>query len=338
MLTLKETIASQKDLKKLCSDCGRSSTTEIFEPNDFYGNAAILKCYAGLPQRYALKVVVPHGVYLGDQVLAVERETPLPAILGFFPHRQEIYKKETDKVVIPSAAPLLYLGDLLKDHTQPERKGTIFFPAHSTYWVTVESDYEALAEELSSLDREFQPVTICVYWRDFNLGHHLPFQSRKMPIVSAGHIFDPLFLFRFFHLCSLHRYACSNVFGSHMFYSVKLGCRFFLLDTFGARVIAPDHIIKRDVAIPPKERLDLLRFLFDKPQRHITEDQLRVVDYYLGAAYLKRPQELRRQLLRSELLDKFGLFRTKSTNHKLYHIPSFLRRVRQHGYRQMLAR
>jgi hypothetical protein len=41
-------------------------------------------------------------------------------------------------------------------------------------------------------------------------------------------MFDPRFLVRLHHLCSMHRYACSNELGSHLFYAVKAGCSYFI--------------------------------------------------------------------------------------------------------------
>lgn len=327
VLTLEDTFASQQDLRQLCAD-RPLETNEIFQPNAFYGNDLILKRYAGLPQTYRLKVVMPHGIVLADDyVWEAEVKSFLPAILCYSSNRESIYINRTRKVVMRSASPFLYVAEVLKEQRQPERRGTIFFPAHSTHHVTVRMDFEAMAEMLTQLDNEYKPTTVCIYWRDFNLGHHLPFQERGFPIVSAGHIYDPAFLFRFYHLCSMHRYAASNELGSQLFYSVKSGCSYFYLDKFKTTLIADDHILKRDsVPIPPATEA-ALESLFRTPQPCTTAEQMKVVDYYLGTDYFKSPQGLRRQLLYAERLDKFGFFVHNRGATIKFVVPSYYRRT-----------
>jgi hypothetical protein len=313
MLTLEETLAEQEDLHRLCAD--RSlKTRECFAPNAFYGYDFIFKTYADLPLDYPLKVVLPHGVSAAIAgVWDEEVKISLPVIFAYRDKMRDLYvqaskKFESPKKIVLAATPILYVLELLKDHPQPERKGTIFFPAHSAHFATVKMDFEALAEQLMQLDERYKPITVCVYWKDFNLGHHLPFQKRGMNIVSAGHVFEPYFLFRFYHLCSMHLYSAGNSSGSSLFYSVKSGCSFFYLDTI-------NYSLEVDSQDPEKGRLSCnigVKFasksLFTSPRPSMTEEQMKVIDYYLGTDYFKSPQKLRRQLLHAELLDKTGFF------------------------------
>ena len=327
LLTLEETLASQKDLDSLCAD--RSlETNEIFQANAFYGNDLVLKEYAGLTQRYRLKVVIPHGIVLADDfVWKAEAKSLLPAILCYSSNRESMYMNATKKVIIRSASPFLYAAEMLKGQSQRERRGTIFFPAHSTHHVTAQMDFEAMADVLRHLGEEYQPVTVCLYWRDFNLGHHLPFQERGFPIVSAGHMYDPAFLFRFYHLCSTHRYAASNELGSQLFYSVKSGCSYFHLDKFETTSIAENRILERDTSKIPAATEAALKLLFSTPQPCTTAEQMKTVDYYLGSGYLESSQGLRCQLLYAERLDKFGFFVHNREQRVRFVIPSYYRRV-----------
>jgi hypothetical protein len=327
VLTLQDTLASQGDLSRLCAD-RPLSTHEVFEPNAFYGMDGVLKLYAGLPQTYALKAVVIHGMHLTDSwVWRAEVDAPVPVVLCYPPYRQRMYASCTTKEVILSASPFVYVAEMLKTQPRPERRGTIFFPTHSTHWNTAHADFERLADELTHLEDEYQPVTVCMYWRDFNLGRHVPFQERDLSLVSAGHIFGgPEFLFRLYHLCSTHRYACSNSLGSHLFYAVKAGCSYFHFHNgeysyeIGPEAYA-DNIPETDTAI---ERA--LTSLFGDPRPVMTEEQLKTVDYYLGASYLRSPRELRRQLLHAERLDKFG-FVVRAGKNRRFVVVTFYRRL-----------
>lgn len=311
MLTLQDTLASQCDLSRLCAD-RPLLTNEIFPPNAFYGMDSVLKLYAGLPQTYALKAVVPHGVHFTDSwVFEPEVEARVPIVLCYPPYRERAYARYTTKEVVLSASPFLYAAEMLKTQPRPERRGTIFFPAHSTHWSTAHTDFDRVAEALAHLEDEYQPVRVCMYWRDVNLGRHVPFEKRGLSVVSAGHMFgNPEFLYRLYHLCSLHRYASGNGVGTHMFYAVKAGCSYFHFADHEYFFETPLEYYS-NVWVNERDNLETateheLKSLFRDPSPLMSEEQLRTADYFLGASYLKSPQELREQLLHAERLDKFG--------------------------------
>lgn len=328
MLTLEETLKSQADLGRLCAD-RPLRTSEIFGGNAFYGNDAVLKRYAGIPQTHRLKVVVPHGVYLlEDYVWELEVATPLPAVMCYPPYRELAYARHTTKKVILSAAPFAYVVEMLRNQPRPEREGTIFFPVHSTHFETVHADFDRLAERLVQLDDEYQPVTVCMYWRDVDLGRHVPFQERGLRLVSAGHMFgNPDFLYRLYHLCSMHRYAAGNGFGGHLFFAVKAGCAYFHVDEPWCDYemdggLSPDALRKAESGLKFESEL---KALFSEPRSVMTRDQLDAVDYYLGAAYLKSPRGLRDDLLYAERLDKFGVLVGRRGTRRLA-VPTYCRR------------
>jgi hypothetical protein len=326
MLTLEDTLSSQNDLQALCAD-RTLRTREVFAPNAYYGIDRILKEYAGLPDNRPLKAVLPHGVVLDENyVWEAEKKALVPAVFCYPPYRERAYRAQTDKKVFLSAAPFLYLIELLRGQPQPARQGTIFFPQHSTHYVTAEMDFEGLAEELVQFGLEYQPVTICMYWRSLNLGHHLPFRKRGMRIVSAGHMYDPVFLYRLYHLCSLHQYASGNGLGSHMFYSLKSGCSYFHFDRVRPRLTADGSVLKRDVAKTSLAIESALEALFRDPQPSATPEQLDAADYYLGADHLRSPQELRQLLLRAEILDKAGFCARGSAGSTGFAVPTYYRR------------
>jgi hypothetical protein len=317
ILTLEETLEDQKDLSQLCTD-RPLQTQEIYWLNAAYGLDWIVKEYAELPDDDPLKVVIPHGIYLTeDVVIDPDITADLPVILCQSLHEERGYTKQIlkygfNKLVLYSAFPFLYVIELLKDQPKPDRKGTIFFLPHSTPDMMVCMDFEALAEGLAHLDNEYQPITVCAYWSDLQRGYHLPFQDRGMKIVSAGHVYDPSFLFRFYHLCSLHHYSVSCSLGSHIFYSVKSGCSYFhltgikysyKLDNLNSEKHLQQSIDKWHSVEEDSELVSL----FSHPQPCMTAEQMKIVDYYLGTDYFKSPTELRYQLHQAEILYKMDL-------------------------------
>ncbi len=291
MRTLTQTLADQNDLDTLCAD-RPLRTREKFSANDYYGGAAVLKEYAGIPQKKPLRVIVPHGPSLSEtQLWRAERKNKLSRVLCYPSYREKVYW-EIGKRPILSAAPFAYAVKQVAIDSS-KRKGTLFFPRHSTHHVTVHMDFDKLADMLVSWDEEYQPVTVCIYWRDYNLGYHIPFQERGLRIVSAGHMFDPNFLYRLYHLCSRYKYSSGNGLGSYIFYSVKAGCSYFYTDA----EFTCTGDLERSLGVAEEARTSMLKEIFHQRREKMTLDQLNLVDYYLGVRYLKSPKELRKVIL-----------------------------------------
>jgi hypothetical protein len=224
--SLDETMREQGDLPALCAD-RVLRTQEICEPNAYYGNDYVLKLYAGLPLDRSLKCVIPHGiVFNNEKTWDTETKAMVPAIMVYPGWRCDAYRRNSNKLVVPAAAPFMYVRELLKPNVGSRRNGTLFFLPHSTHWDNAEVDLQEIDARLRRLPAWMHPITICVYWKDFNLGQSRYFSRSGYRVVSAGHIFDRNFLFRLFHLCSEHEYSCGVELGGHIFSSIEAGCRY----------------------------------------------------------------------------------------------------------------
>ncbi len=307
MLTLEETLVQQEDLLHLCQD-RPLPIDELFVGNSFYGANYLLKTYAGLPLEQPLKVVVPHGLSFSDTfVWTAELSAPLPVLWYFSEHVGQAYRQALDRVggsklLTPAASPFVYAAALLQDQPQPQRQGTLFFPSHSTHGVTAQLDFAGLAAALAQLDAEYQPVTVCLYWKDLQLNRQLPFQQRGLRVVSAGHMFDPLFMLRLYHLCSMHRYAAGNETGSHMFYALQAGCSYFHFNPLDrvTYTAASETIRKRHFSDTPLSKTQEIEALFAKPAPQPSQQQLDLMAYHLGTQHFKSPAALRQELLAAE--------------------------------------
>ncbi|MCZ2207370.1 hypothetical protein [Cylindrospermopsis raciborskii] len=330
MINLEQTLIEQKNLVQLCSDNPPKTlnTCEIFPPNSYYGNDLIYKLYADLPLHYSLKAVLPHGSALDidispkEPVWAYELENSLPEIWCYSNLTAQVYSealKKTNiyKEIVVSASPFLYLLKLVKANSDSfEKRGTIFFPSHSTHHIIANTSFELLASKLDSLGEEYRPITVCIYWRDFNLGHHLPFEKRGFKIVSSGHMYDPEFLFRFYHLCSLHKYSCANDYGTAILYSIKSGCSYFHLDAEDLYSKSLDLIkgsSNHDIRDPARyihtetedlsvkiDRIKTFRDLFAVPKKQLVSEQIQFVDEILGNQFLKTPNQLKDIIMAAE--------------------------------------
>jgi hypothetical protein len=301
--TLDRTVSEQADLGRLCADRALR-TDEVFAPNAYYGFDWVLKRYAGLPDDRPLKVVIPHGIELNEaHVWQAEATAPLPAVLCYSPRQLRAYAERSRKIGLLSSTPFLHVAALVGPPSET-RRGTLFFLSHSTHHITAVSPFEQLAEQLQALPERFHPISVCVYWRDFLLGHHLEFERRGMRIVSSGHMYDRHFLVRLHHLCSLHRYACSNEIGSHLFYSMAAGCSYFQL---GANAeLHYDQARRSDVATIPDPIRVRIEQLFATPHDTPTQEQRMLIDDYVGRTHELGRDDMSRLLSFCEQVDRFG--------------------------------
>lgn len=311
-LNREQLLSEADDIERLCRPRDLR-TSEIFAPNAFYGNDLVLKQYAGLPPDRPLKAVVPHGIVFDrSYVWESERRALLPAVLAYNDDRAQAYARTTGKLPIRTAVPFAYLPKLLGAVPPGERSGTLFFPGHSSHRATAHADFAGMADALTRLDAKYLPATVCIYWRDHELGRHRPFLERGLRVVSAGHIFDAAFLFRLFHLCQRHRYAASNHVGSSLLYSVLAGCRFFVLPGFGVIYSGVQAHLEQDLS-RGGELLGELAAAFGAPADEITARQSSLAAGTCGLDHLLGPAELRAVLAMADRLDRFGVARHSRT-------------------------
>lgn len=290
-LSFAQTMADQDDLTALCAD-RPERTSERFAGNDYYGSASVLKEYAELPQGEPLSVVVPHGPSLNDHVWHCELQGDARLILCYSPYRQKVYRKLGKRTAL-CAAPFLYAMKMVEGQPR-ERKGTVFFPGHSTHHVTAHQQLNRIADRLASFSDEYQPVTVFAYWRDYNLGHRQVFIDRGFRVVSTGHMYDHNFLYRLYHLCSTHKYACSNEVGTHILYAAAAGCSYFHMPDFACQHKADASVLARDGS-REEDYQEVARRLGPVLSRSpsCSQDRLAIVDYYIGRLFLYSPEKLR---------------------------------------------
>lgn len=296
--TFESTQRDQGDLDSLARDRPRLSNSR-FGPNSYYGLDRVILRAASLPPRYPVNAVVPHGVVFNRRFIwSAEARAHVPAVLCYPDYRIQSYRLGSTKLVVPAASPASYVIDELTASDQPERAGTIFFAHHSTHHILSATDPAPIAFSLSEAPEWMHPITVCMYWRDIQLGRHVPFQERGFRVVTAGHIYDPLFLYRLYWLCAQHRYASANAFGTHTFFSVQAGCIHMPLPgashsadlTVGRIPTGEADMVRVDVSPAEIDNLDLSA-VFHREDPDV-QSQRETAAYFLGRQHLLRPAEL----------------------------------------------
>jgi hypothetical protein len=307
-LTHTQAWREQEDLAALCRDRSRE-TPEILGQNANYGNDLVIKAYAGVSAEEALRIALPHGLELNRALVNApyfRSLTRLPVIAYYAGDGVSFYRALGIRNLLwPMAAPFVYATRMASDEAPGERRGTIFFPSHSTEITQPTQDLAELAATVAALPDRYQPVTVCLFFLDYRRGGAEPFRQLGLRVVSAGHFRDPQFLFRLRHLLVDHEYATSNDIGSSCYYAIYAGCKYFhLTDKLTAA---------RDSDIDPRaeEVLSRLRGLAAGSY----PEQRQEADWYLGSCHLLEPAELRALLWRAKQLDRWGVCIDRRVRH-----------------------
>jgi|GEM_PF-3676489 len=223
----------QSNLKKVCSE-RPLDWSEYHHMNHFHGNQSIIAEYAGLAPSCPLPVGIEHAIpYDLEEAYSYDVTSGLDTFLAVHEKSARLYLDKGIDKAVPVGFSYLYALELYgrKHGPQPEvsRRGTIFFPDKSTLLMETDFDRHSLAQLLLSLPEQYQPVVVCIYWKDYVRGTHLPFLDVGLPVVSAGHIMDAEFQLRLYDLCRHFKYSAANDLAGSFTMSVLSGCHFFHL-------------------------------------------------------------------------------------------------------------
>jgi len=288
-------------------------TSEIHSANDFYGNATILKRYVGFPLDYKIKASIEHGVYLNEYTWDVDLYAELPAIFTPSPYRLNILKKKTKKAIfmigpILAYAPHLLDEDSLRNEKQRLGKNLLVFPAHSTHHVNVNYDIKNFCDVIKEIGKDFNSIRICLYWKDILQGHaeeYAKYAKFDFEFVTAGHIFDPLFLSRLKSIIELSTITMSNQLGTHIGYCILLKKPHYLYECPMEYSASSEDIIERDGGIIGHDLLKTFQ-VFSDLRYDITSEQKELVEKYWGLSEIKSVEEMQMIFQATEDMFKKG--------------------------------
>lgn len=319
-----------RDLRDHAAD-RELKTSEVHNQNDFYGNAAVLKDFMGWPSNVSLAVSLPHGVRWQDHgfwELDFREEHRIALVPGGY--RADVLRPQIPQRPVPVgpyihyARPLWSPAEMAQVRQQTGRV-VLAFPAHSTHWVDADYDVERFARQLRSEYPDFNTILICLYWKDVLRGMAERYEALGLRCVTAGHIYDPLFLRRLRTLLELADTTAGMTIGTQLGYAIHLGKphRLFLQNI--AHVSHGPGLLRLPAG---QKRVDFERFeaLFSPPGEQITTAQRELVEKHWGLSCTKSPAELRQICEEAERL------------RRRYFYTSILPRQVTGAARQMLGR
>ena len=296
------------DLAGLCRDIPitRLPKKECYFNNHFYGMEQVIKKYVGLPEPYTIKASYTH--YPSSDVWVKDLEGEHPVCLVWGDTSLKAYAGLTHKPVYAVGPPIAYAQSLYgPEQAGAEKtrlgKNALIFPSHSAHGETSHYDPLLLVEKAKALRGHYDTVRFCIYWRDYQVGRAKTFVESGFECVSAGHMFDPLFLPRLKSLLLLASHTYGNSYGSHMGLSVGLGVPHTLLRqpvkvNLGANVSAERQAQRTAL----EKELALIEAVFAVPSDTITPEQQHLVDTEWGFRHVHTPEALRQLLHHAENL------------------------------------
>jgi len=186
-------------------------------PNRFYGNNMILREYAGMKLPFYVPGEIQHGWVQG---------------CGIDGDLSKHGKREKE-----------FRHYVWKQANQPDTgmiqdRSLLLFPQHSIEiepFVDPIRTYRRYLEELCELRYSLNPITVCLYWFDYqNTELTNLFRDSGITVTSLGHRdHTPDFLIRFHELTSRHNYVSSNQYATALFYALYMRKKAFVFgETF----------------------------------------------------------------------------------------------------------
>jgi hypothetical protein len=291
------------DTKKLSQDIPLSIIFNLkYEKNNsnlFYNNASNLKKYGGLSSKYKIPYAIEHGIYLDNRAWLIDIESDTTGIITFSDYRKQVLSRITNKPVVPIGPYIHYVDSYLSpQEIEEERKKLghtlLVFLSHSTNYIDVTLNYEKERQHFLEIGKDFDTIMICLYWKDALVGVAQQFSQTKFRCVTAGHIFDPLFLSRLKSIIQLSDQTMSTSLGTHLGYCIYLGKPHYTY--FTQKIIESIGPVKRHWENIGKEEQDNTKDLimdnFSRFQNYIDPDQKKVVEYIWGTNHIKTKKEM----------------------------------------------
>ena len=306
------TISSESEAAAAIKSLEESGDSRDYpHPARMYGVGYWIKRRFGIPEFVPLdNWDIQHSPPMNNGIREREKALAIPFLL--YNEEQKANYDGAGKTSIVVGSSFVHCKELEGISVSDSARGTLAFPAHSTIQVELRCDWDGYAESLLALPARYQPVEVCLYYREVLNGASRPFLRRGITVHCAGHHCDDAFPLNFYRILRNFRFSTSNSVGSFAYYSVDLGIPFFI---FGPDVKLFNHggdsgfVKDRETTFLSPETVDhqLIRRevdLFTYDLTHPVEITARIKEYVatrLGTRNRYREAEIRSRIWRRYL-------------------------------------
>ena len=277
---------------------------------NWYGFKKIIcELYDLNPSKY-LGARVFHSVFLSEYELYLKQsiEAKTPVLCNRLSQVDYLIKKGRNSKNTFATGGLFPLYRRLKNITQNEdAKGTISFPVHVSRHCDITTSYEEYIEKIKKLPEQFQPVDVCLHWRDIENGIHEVFLKNGINVYTAGHCNDPDFCDNFYEILRHYKYAtCNYIMSTSLLYAMEMRINVFIYgDEETERKNASGEIYgmtEEEIKEYERAHIDTYNKLFPKyPETEIKQEVLPELTYIMGLDKQSSKKEIRKALLKQKI-------------------------------------
>jgi hypothetical protein len=263
-----------------------------------YGHYHIFRQYANTKLPYRIYGAVQHGWNngpgFGGDLSKKSKNEKLKKCFVWNRDNLAICKSIGYINAVAIGAPFIYLN---KNVGKVDNGSLIVFPQHSWEEEPIKDVckcYDRYLKELDKLKSKFYPITICLYWVEYENKEIVSIiKNRGFKVVTLNHRDNnPNFLINFQKVVSKYEYMTSNVFCSAIFYALYLNKKVFIMGpSFEIPSIVDSEFIRlyyKPIEFYKDRYPQLLWENFDdQPHREIAEMEL-------GEEFKKPAEEIRR--------------------------------------------
>ncbi len=335
-----------EDIFELAGDINTPNTTpEWHKANDFYGNAHILKQYAGLPADYPLKAVIEHGPTFPGEQWEHDLQAPFPMLCTFNTGAAQYIYNTTGKLPIVTGPMIAYAQPYLPENETKNLKkklgkNLLVYPFHATHHSYNELHHENILSQIKKEEKNYDSVTINIYWADVTKDIVNIYSSHGYHCTTCGHIYDNLFLNRQKTLLDLSDGVIVFGFMTSIYFAAYSGKKIKVCDK--AATIHRDEVdeqtfLKNQEKVGEKREkyFSTVKKLFQKMTPPIGAQE-EILSYVCESSQVKTPEEIRSILaLAEEMYTLPQIFGLKRYAHPLEMLQAY-KKIGQEEKKQQL--
>ncbi len=303
--------------KKINRILGRKKDTDcsyypLVRNNRFYGDEVLLRKYS--KEKDFLYAIIEHGLYFGNNTAKVGNlsEWELGCILTLGDYRKELINREYPDFYCETIGPLIHYADIdidymntLKDKICRDKRTLLFFPVHGNENFAPIYDARVTLNKILSIadEKNCYNIIICVYYENINMYGKIcdEMKNDRITITTCGNRYDEKFLCKQKALISLADITMSNSLGTHIGYCIYMNKPHILLpQNFSYE--GNEKEIKREFGKANrsenwekdyKKEERLFQEIFSIKYEKITDEQLRICEYYWGINKVRTKEEIK---------------------------------------------
>ncbi len=277
---------------------------------DIYSIRYTLNQYANMPVDYPIRGSIEHAPQLSKLLEGgFSIHNSLPSIVCSKFRADLIKSAEGNHGAYAIGPYIAYANHAYSDKKIFEEKkrlgkSLLVFPAHSIQGLDANYNFGDFIKEIKLIGEDFDSIRICLFWKDILEGKYKYYLDDEFELVTAGNIYDPLFMPRLKTIIESSTVTMSNRLGTHVGYCVFMDKPHYICSsdvklekskTDGEKISNHQYHFDRlfKESLDNDDNITDLIQEFSIYRENISRKQYEFVNYYWGIDQIKSKHEIR---------------------------------------------